>query len=192
MRSAALGPVPVLRKYAVERLGEIELSSNRNQCLDTESHLDQLLADLDPGPAVQRQVETAYCVNRTTQLLGGHEVDAGEHAIDRLGLWTILGLKWPLLADHLSRRPHDLEHIANQTTPNGIDADLKVVFSDPMARQLAQGVSGVKLTAQDIERFTTPLPCQEPHAEPLHWTRSDGSESGRRARDEVAPASVSG
>jgi KAP family P-loop domain len=188
--SATLRPVPVLRKYAVERLGEIELRSDRNQCLDTESHLDQLLADLDPGPAVQRQVETAYCVNRTTQLLAGHDVDAGEHAIDRLGLWTILGLKWPLLADHLSRRPDDLEHIANQTTPNGIDADLKVVFSDPMARQLAQGVSGVKLTAQDIERFTTPLPCQQLHAEPLHWTRSDRSESGRRARDEVAPVAV--
>jgi KAP family P-loop domain len=188
-KSAALRPVPMLRKYAVERLGEIELKS-RHQCLDTERHLDELLADLDPGPAVQRQVETAYCVNRTTQLLAGHEIDAGEDAIDRLGLWTILGLKWPLLADHLSRRPHDLEHIANQTAPNGIDPDLKVVFSDPMARQLAQGVAGVKLTAQDIERFTTPLPCHERHAELLQRARSHRSQSGRRARDEAAPVAV--
>jgi hypothetical protein len=28
-----------------------------------------------------------------------------------------------------------------------------------MARQLTSGVCGVKLTAEDIKQFTTPLPC---------------------------------
>jgi KAP family P-loop domain len=153
-------PVPLLRKYAVEQLAEIELASDpRCQTTDTAQQLDHLLALLDPGPAVQRQLETAYCVTRTQQLLAGHAVDADEHAIARLGLWTILELKWPLLADHLSRHPHDLEHLVKETAPHGIDADLKLVFEEPLARELALGVAGLKLTAQDIERFTTPLQC---------------------------------
>jgi KAP family P-loop domain len=164
-RGTNVTPVPALRKHAVEQLAEIELKSDpRRQPTDTSRQLDQLLAVLDPGPAVQRQVATAYCVTRTTQLLAGHAVDADEHAISRLGLWTILELKWPLLANHLSRCPDDLEHIARHTAPGGIDADLKLVFDDPMARQLTSGVCGVKLTAADIEQFTTPLPCR---AQPL-------------------------
>jgi hypothetical protein len=153
-------PLPRLRKYAVEQLADIELVSDpRRQTTDTAQHLDRLLAFLDPGPAVQRQLETAYCVNRTQQLLAGHAVDADERAIGRLGLWTILELKWPLLADHLSRHPHHLEHMAKETAPHGIDDELKLVFEEPLARELALGVADVRLTAQDIERFTTPLAC---------------------------------
>lgn len=151
-------PVPLLRKHAVQQLAEIELRSNPcHRPTDTTQHLDSLLAALDPGPAVQRQVATAYCVNRTTQLLAGHAVDADKHAIYRLGLWTILELKWPLLANHLSRHPGDLQHIGEHTVPAGIDADLQLVFDDAMARQLTRGVCGAKLTPADIERFTTPL-----------------------------------
>jgi KAP family P-loop domain len=156
-------PKPALRKHAVEQLAEIELRSDpRRQPTDTSQQLDQLLALLDPGPAVQRQVATAYCVNRTTQLLAGHAVDADEHAIYRLGLWTILELKWPLLANHLSRHPGDLEHIAKHTAPAGVDADLRLVFDDPVARRLTGGVCDVNLTPVDIERYTMPLPHRTP------------------------------
>jgi hypothetical protein len=159
-RKGAYRPVPLLRKYAVEQLADIELESDpRCETTDTSEHLDRLLALLEPGPAVQRQLETAYCVNRTRQLLAGHAVDADERAIARLGVWTILELKWPLLADHLSRHPHDLEHMLKKTAPHGIDTDLKLVFEEPLAGELALGVADVRLTAQDIERFMTPLPC---------------------------------
>jgi KAP family P-loop domain len=154
-------PVPTLRRQAVMQLAEIELkpldSSERPQCPDTARHLDQLLAELDPGPAVQRQLATAYCVKRSTQLLAGHEVDADENAIYRLALWTILDLKWPLLANHLRRRPQDLEHLGKETGPASIDAELELVFTDPVAHRLADGFGGVKLCAKDIVRFTMPL-----------------------------------
>ena len=128
-RARTYRPVPLQRRYAVEQLAEIELESDpRCRSTDTAEQLDRLLSVLDPGPAVQRQLETAYCVNRTQQLLAGHAVDADQSAIARLGLWTILQLKWPLLADHLSRHPHDLEHMTSETAPHGIDANLKLVF----------------------------------------------------------------
>jgi hypothetical protein len=154
-------PVPLLRRQAVMQFAEIELkpaeSGERPQCWDTARHLDQVLAELDPGPAVQRQLATAYCVKRSTQLLAGHAVDADKNAIYRLALWTILDLKWPLLADHLRRRPQDLEHLGNETGPAGIDAELERVFTDPVAHRLADGFGGVKLCGKDIIRFTMPL-----------------------------------
>jgi hypothetical protein len=154
-------PVPVLRRQAVMQLAEIELnpsdSAPRSRCPDTARHLAQVVGELDPGPAVKRQLATAYCVKRSTQLLAGHAVDADDHAIQRLALWTILDLKWPLLASHLSRRPQDLEHLGKETAPPGIDEDLKLVLADPVARRLAHGVAGVKLVAEDIAKFTDPL-----------------------------------
>jgi hypothetical protein len=167
-----------LRIQAVERLADVELevdSRQRRQCLDTARHLDELLAALDPGTGVQRQLDVAYCVKRTTQLLEGHEVDDDDDAIYRLGLWTILELRWPFLADHLSRHPTDSEYLANETTPERIDEELKLVFTHPVARRIARGFR-VDLTANDIVKFTTSLSYPAKTARAEHTpARSDAS-----------------
>jgi hypothetical protein len=152
-------PAPQLRILAAEQLAEIELAGDlrhRRQCRDTALHLDELLAVLDPGTAVQRQLDVAYCVKRTTQLLAGHEIDHDAKAIYRLGLWTILDLRWPFLTEHLRRHPTDIQHLGNETTLERIDEDLKLVFTHPAARRVANGFP-VRLTANDIVKFTTPL-----------------------------------
>jgi hypothetical protein len=153
-------PVPELRQYAVLRLARIELkgdSRTRRQCLDTARELDELLAVLDPGTTVQRRLDTAYCVMRTTQLLAGHAVDDDDDAICRLGLWTILEVSWPLLAEHLTRHPADVEHLGADRSPDGMDEKLAAVLAHPVARRLAGGVGGVRLRPADVERFTTAL-----------------------------------
>jgi hypothetical protein len=147
--------VLALRTYAVEKLAEIETRARRRGArTDTTRHLDELLAEVDPGPAIRRQLETAYCVSRTAQLLAGQAVDADHRAIYRLGLWTLLELKWPLLASELTRCPHRLEQNADETA---LDEDLKSIFEDPLARRLADEILDVKLTAEVIEQFTKPL-----------------------------------
>jgi hypothetical protein len=165
-------PVAQLRIHAVEQLAEIELAGNpreRRQCLDTARRLDELLAALDPGTAVQRQLDVAYCVKRTTQLLAGHEVDDDDHAIYRLGLWTILQLRWPYLAQHLTLHPKDIQHLGGDTTPQGVDDDLKLVFAHPTARRIANHFY-VRLTAGDIVKFTTPVePRARGVAAPRPW-----------------------
>jgi hypothetical protein len=83
-------------------------------------------------------------------------VDDDDDAIYRLGLWTILQLKWPFLAEHLSRHPTDIQHLGHETTPERVDEDLKLVFTHPAARRIANGFR-VRLTANDIVKFTTPL-----------------------------------
>jgi hypothetical protein len=46
---------------------------------------------------IVRHLAAAYCVQRTKLLLAGHAIDHDAGAIRRLGLWTLLGLCWPLL-----------------------------------------------------------------------------------------------
>ena len=153
--------VPRLRADAVERLGDIHrasLHAEGDRRFDTNGQLEQLLADMDPGPAIRRALETAYCVGRATQLLAGHAVDTDSDAIYRLGLWTLIELKWPDLASHLTRSPHDLEHIAKEAVPETIAPELRLVLDDPVARRLTHRVLEGRLQAQDIARFTTPLP----------------------------------
>ena len=153
--------VPHLRAHAVERLGEIHratLHAEPGARFDTNDQLEQLLADLDPGPVIRRQLETAYCVSRATQLLAGHAVDTDQDAIYRLGLWTLIELKCPELASHLTRSPHDLDRIARETGPDTIAPEFRLALEDPVARRLIYRVLEGRLEAQDIARFTTPLP----------------------------------
>ena len=157
-------PGPALRVAAVKRLVRIELGTAgggarvphpRRQCLETAGVLDRLLAELAPGPVVQRQIDSAYCVSRTTQLLAGHEVDDDPDAIARLALWTILALRWPLLAAHLGRHPAQISDFRNDCRPD--EEDLAAVLDDRVAHHLITGVGDVQLCQPDIERFTQPM-----------------------------------
>lgn len=155
-------PVPALRIAAVDRLVMIELGAGANgvprprrQCLQTACVLDGLLAELAPGPVVQRQIDSAYCVARTTQLLASHEVDDDDDAIARLALWAILELRWPLLAAHLKSHADEISDFQNGRTPR--DEELAAVLDDRVAHDLVMGVGDVRLCEADVERFTQPM-----------------------------------
>jgi hypothetical protein len=48
-------------------------------------------------------------------------------------------------------------HLGKETAPPDIEAELALVFADPVAERLADGLPEVKLTADDIVRFSAPL-----------------------------------
>jgi hypothetical protein len=146
-----------LRIDAVRRLGELEVSSKLRQCGDTGHVLRALRVDADLGPIVDKRLETGYCVQRTTQLLGGHAVDHDAPAIARLGQWTMLSLRWPLLATHLAQHPDDIEAIRRGRPPKDVPDDLAPAFEDPAAVRVAQGLHDVALSPDDIRRYVTPI-----------------------------------
>jgi hypothetical protein len=158
-------PLQAYRIAAVTRIGELEVVSARQlcggamqfQCKDTHLLLEELVEHLDAGAWTSHQLDAAYCVQRTRQLLAGHEIEHTESAIRRLGLWTILSTMWPLLADHLVEHPEDIECLRGQGCP-AVDTDRHVlpVFADRAARQLAAGWKGDRLCAADIRRFSAP------------------------------------
>ncbi len=146
-------PISELRLAAVRRLGKLELDSSGEQRLDTERVLQELVDALAPGPSITNQLHAAYCVQRTTQLLGGRVIDDDHDAIRRLGLWTVLGLRWPLLAESLARRPEHVELLRQQQGPDGVSGDLEQVFTDPEVAQLTSQRPG--LGPDNVRRFTT-------------------------------------
>jgi hypothetical protein len=147
-------PVPELRLEAVRRIGALEVDADDNLCLDTERDLAELVEAVAPGPSVARQVRTAYCVQRTRQLLGGHPLDVDEQAIHRLGVWTILDLRWPDLAHHLARNPDNLDLLRSGQSPANVPDALQQVFADPEAARLIDVWPGAELTKDVVRRLT--------------------------------------
>jgi hypothetical protein len=152
--STVLRPAAELRLRAVRRLGRLEVGSPHGLCLDTGKVLEDLIDAVAPGPTVARQLRTAYCVQRTTQLLGGHPIETDRHAIHRLGLWTILDLRWPLLAQHLARHPDHVTLLQQQQAPAGVSDDLEYVFNDPEAARLTTAWSGAELSPNSVRHFS--------------------------------------
>lgn len=146
-----------LRAQAVEQIGTIELREDDRQCRDTNGELWRLLEATDPGPSATRQLHTAYCVQRTTQFLAGHEVAVDDDIIRRLGLWTILTLRWPLLAADLADTPEHLEDLRRGAAPHGTAESLAPAFALAGTRRIASGVGTTRLTPDDVRRFTRPI-----------------------------------
>ena len=78
----------------MKRLGQIEYGtqlsvchlSTQYQCQDTHVALRAIVERLDAAASMTSRIDTAYCVQRTTQLLGGHQIEDDPDAIRRLGL----------------------------------------------------------------------------------------------------------
>ena len=165
-------PVPMLRQRAVLRLAEIELdtadSGPRSPCRDL--HLDQLLAELDPGPAVQRQLATAYCVQRSTQLLAGHAVDADSAAIHRLASGRSSTWKWPpwpATCAGACRTSYTWEETPRRTSR------LSSHWCSPIRWPSgSRTVSWGQATADDIVRFSAPLRPRSSSRDDLHDWRT--------------------
>jgi hypothetical protein len=147
-------PAYDVRVKAVERLGWLEVQNHLRLCTDTARDLKQLVDVVGASPAVTRQLQTAYCVQRTTQFLAGHEISYEDEPVLRLGVWTILGIRWPLLTQHLARCPDDLCALLRNEPPKDLDAALRPVFESSEAARTA--TASITLTADDVRRFSTP------------------------------------
>jgi hypothetical protein len=153
---AATRPRQRLRLAAVQRLAQLEYVSETGKCHDTDDALEDLARRLDPGWLVVRQLPSAYCVQRITQFLAGHAVDDDEQAISRLGLWTMLSLRWPLLAEHLVRFPDDLDRLCEQAGSKALDEKIAAVFALAEVREWTVVAREVGLDAAAVRRFTAP------------------------------------
>lgn len=163
------GPTHVaLRILAVNRLFGIE---ELEGCTYTENVLDELQRTIAPGHGV-RNLFVAYCVERTSQLLGGHQVDSDPNAIKRLGLWTVLTLRWPCLADDLARCPFRVQALYDGVAPDGASPDLKELYNLPEMRRFCSEAMAVALDAAAIQRFTK-APYDSPGPPPVGGRAAD-------------------
>ncbi|WP_167737614.1 KAP family P-loop NTPase fold protein [Sphingomonas parva] len=75
--------------------------------LHTQHRLQAFAALLEPNPRSMKRLVNAYAMHQATLLLAGQAIGAGP-----LARWTILEMRWPLLADFLAQRPDCLDDLA--------------------------------------------------------------------------------
>lgn len=84
---------------------------------------------LDSNPRAMKRLVNAYGMARGIETLGGENLEGGAAAQQTTALWTILGLRWPRLADYLCANPAAVGAIG-QAPPEGAPAELTPLFVD--------------------------------------------------------------
>jgi hypothetical protein len=75
----------------------------------TEHALKAFVGLLEPNPRAMKRLVNTYSVNRALAFLSHIDIDR-----DRLALWSILSLRWPLLSDYLEKNPEKVQAIVQQ------------------------------------------------------------------------------
>ncbi len=140
----------VMREEAVVRLAAQDIEAH------TQHVLVPYLDFLEPNPRAMKRMVNAYGVRRAVDVLRGGVVDRGV-----LALWTILEMRWPILAEHLAEHPDEVEHIRNgKPTDLTLDEDLLALYQSPEVRRLINGEAPdvtVELDAAAIRQCTGSL-----------------------------------
>ncbi|UCD74835.1 MAG: hypothetical protein JSV91_13740 [Phycisphaerales bacterium] len=146
------------RQVAVKQLARPEVTKRTEHALLPYAEL------LDGNPRSMKRLVNAYGVMRAACILADVWVEAGP-----LARWTILALRWPVLADRLRRRPEvivylgEMERIRRETeeeTLPAVVAELKPLFvGEDVQRVVSHTFPGADsetvLTRQQLERLVT-------------------------------------
>jgi KAP family P-loop domain len=120
--------------------------SSPEAVVDTEHRLQAFAHLLEPNPRAMKRLVNAYAMHQATLLLAGRETGAGP-----LARWTILELRWPLLADFLAVRCECVDalrrRLSEQELPQ-IPVPLRCLFGDDLVQEVV-GAEG------DEDRLTT-------------------------------------
>jgi hypothetical protein len=106
----------------------------------TEHRLQRFADLLEPNPRSMKRLVNAYGLHQAIYFLEGRSISP-----EALARWTILELRWPLLADLLVARPQLITDLSSGSAPTSksIPADLKKLFGDEEVSGVI-GVNGAK------------------------------------------------
>ncbi|HEX8262948.1 MAG TPA: P-loop NTPase fold protein [Allosphingosinicella sp.] len=126
-RAEHSGDQPVIeaaRAAAAKRITSSEMAA------DTEHRLQPFAPLLEPNPRAMKRLVNAYGMQQATLLLAGRSAPA-----EALARWTILELRWPLLADFLASRPNLVERLRAPLGENDLPEtppSLRGLFGDEL------------------------------------------------------------
>ncbi|HEX7240764.1 MAG TPA: P-loop NTPase fold protein [Longimicrobiaceae bacterium] len=119
----------------------------------TEHRLQHFAGLLEPNPRSMKRLVNAFGLHQATHFLEGRSV-----APDVLARWTIVELRWPLLADYLAARPQAADDLAEGRPPEDdrLAGDLKPLFGDSDVLAVVRGnvgTGGATLSAAAIHEI---------------------------------------
>ena len=99
---------------------------------ETEHRLQPFAGLLEPNPRAMKRLVNAYGLHQASNFLEGRDVPAGA-----LARWTIIELRWPLLAEYLAVRPEYVKTLATGILCDDVPEALKPLFFDGDVRAVA-------------------------------------------------------
>ena len=133
---------PCPTEEAVIRLATPEIMER------TEHTLMPFAEYLKPNPRAMKRLVNAYSVNRAIATLSHIDVER-----EQLALWTILSLRWPLLAEYLEKNPDKVGDILQRNLADipKDRQDLKDLVADKdVLSVLGGGPTGVALDSNVV------------------------------------------
>jgi hypothetical protein len=131
------------RQEAVKRM------ATQSAVTDTENMLRPFAHLLEANPRAMKRFVTAYSVYRAVAVLAAVDKSSGGNDLleasgrKKLALWTIVSLRWPLLAEYLSDNPQMVEQIAADPPVDpdklNIPVNLRALFKDEDVKQVIKG-----------------------------------------------------
>lgn len=110
----------------------------------TEHLLKSFAPFLEPNPRSMKRLVNAYDVQRDIAILRGGKVQR-----EKLALWTIISLRWPLWAEHLLDYPEminyigkDIDEIPANLWEKSEKQGVQELFKDSAVREVIQGKKG--------------------------------------------------
>jgi CheY-like chemotaxis protein len=103
---------------------------------ETEHRLQRFADLLEPNPRAMKRLVNAYGLHQAAHFLEGRRVSP-----DALARWTIIELRWPLLADALAARPQSVVDMADGKAPadGTLPHDLAGLFRDEAVQAVLVG-----------------------------------------------------
>jgi hypothetical protein len=133
-RSGDVGYGQAFRQAAVVRLADPDVEAR------TEHYLMDFGSFLEPNPRAMKRFVNAYSAQRALDILrGGASIDPGV-----LALWTIVVLRWPLLAAYLEGNPGIVSSIGHKPpVSEEVPEHLVSLFSDNDVEAVFAGKKGM-------------------------------------------------
>jgi energy-coupling factor transporter ATP-binding protein EcfA2 len=117
-----------IREEAVIRLASPKVIER------TEHALKPLASSLGMNPRLMKRLVNAYSGNRALAVLSEKDIDR-----EQLALWTILSMRWPLLAEYLEKHPEKISQIGQPTLDSNIEEELRPLLDDQEVKTVVQG-----------------------------------------------------
>ncbi len=140
-----------IREAAIVRLAQKDVEEN------TEEHILKQFADLmEPNPRAMKRFANSYGVQMAMDIMRG-----GSMETEKLALWTIILLRWPLLAEFLEEHPELVEFIGNESIPDDrIPQNLRKLFQDSNIIDVIKGKGIGVMIDEDTIRNLNDLPVK--------------------------------
>jgi hypothetical protein len=142
-----------LRRAAALQLETRAVEESTRHTLDDFSQL------LEDNPRAMKKLVNAYGIQRHMQVLEGRNLSGDERQLRQLALWTILSLRWPLLAEYLAEHPDEIAAVGSRrrrTLRDDLTPELERLFRDDAVCRVVAGRGvrpRVRLDAYAIRAF---------------------------------------